>query len=128
MRSVSKVFVFGLLTLIGASGCIPSKHHQGANLAKLDEVKIEKGRTTEKELIGWFGQPGSTTTNGDGSRVLSWMEVKGESQANVGLALLSIPGARTLHTKSTSRTLTATVKGGVVTDYTVSDSSQQQSF
>jgi hypothetical protein len=128
MRAISRATVFGLLALAGTGGCIPTKHHQGANLGQLDKVKIVKGETTEKQLTDWFGPPSSTMSKGDGSRTLSWMEVKGEGSTNVGLALLSIPGARTVQAKTTTRSLTVTVKDGIVTDYMVSDTAQQQSF
>jgi hypothetical protein len=47
------------------------------NDAAISEVKV--GQTTESELVTKFGQPNYTTTNSDGSKVLTWTYVTGSN-------------------------------------------------
>lgn len=52
------------------TGCIPMSRHNGSDLSKLDEFKIEKNKTTEKELVDRFGPAETSTTRGDGDKIL----------------------------------------------------------
>jgi hypothetical protein len=103
--------------------------HSGADLSKLDEFKIVKNQTTEKELVEHFGAPGNSVTRGDGIRVPVWNDGRSNGHFNVaeglpivGMAFMGKGGGETT---VTNRSLTATVRDGVVTDYTVSDGNQK---
>jgi hypothetical protein len=113
-----RLFVtMGFLLMVG---CIPMSTHNGANLAKVDEFKIEKGKTTEREVFEEFGEPGSRVTQGDGSRVLTWTDAR--SKSNMPL-LPIVP--YTNQTTTTSRSLSVTIRDGVVIDYMITGGTQK---
>lgn len=105
--------------LLHASGCFPVSAHRGSDLSKLDEFKIEKNKTTERELVDRFGLPGHSTQQGDGSRILTWTDAS--SEGNVS----AVPFTPRQPMNVKSRSLTVTVRDSVVVDFRVSDSSQQ---
>jgi hypothetical protein len=111
-------------------GCMPVSNHQGADLTTLASFKIEKNRTTEKELVDHFGQPLNTTTESDGSRILSWNEVRSEGHTNMtkfipGIGLFTGP---LTEQNVTHRSLVATVRDGLVVDYRVNDGSSKVAY
>jgi hypothetical protein len=113
-----------------AIGCMPVASHQGADLSKVDEFHIEKNKTTEKELVDRFGLPGNTLTRGDGTKTLSWNDSRGQGTVN-GTKFIPVVGLFTgnlMDQKITQRSLTATVRDGVVVDYTTSDGNSRMAF
>ena len=122
-----------ILTVIGGllvAGCFPSQTHSGADLSKLDDFKIEKNKTTEKELVDHFGAPGNTTMRGDGSKMLSWNDARSDANYN-GAAFIPIVGAFTgpmVDQKINHRSLSATVRDGVVIDFTETNGNQQLQY
>ena len=119
---------FGILVRIGlfvglwaiamnSGGCFSTSSHSGTDLSKLDDFKIVKGTTTESQLIAEFGQPASTTSQSDGTTTAMWIDGSSQGQFNYFV------GGQNLSVKN--RSLTATIRDGVVADYTVSDSQQQ---
>lgn len=108
---------------------MPVSSHYGSDLSKLDEVKIEKNATTEKELVDRFGPPQNTTSRGDGTKMLSWNDSRGEGNVNMTKAVpvVGLFTGNTVNQKITHRSLTATVRDGVVVDYTVSNSNSDMS-
>ena len=119
-----------ILLSLSFTGCIPMSMHRGSDLAKLDEFTIEKNKTTERELIERFGKPQSTMTNADGSRVLTWTEMRGEGQMNLAASLVPFAwtAAKTAEQKTQSRSLMVTVRDGVVADYRIADHQGQAAF
>jgi len=118
------------LSIIFIAGCFPSQTHSGADLSKLQDFKIEKNKTTEKELVDHFGAPGNTTMRGDGLKMLSWNDARSDANYN-GAAFIPIVGVFTgsaVHQKVTHRSLSATVRDGVVIDFTQSDGNQQLQY
>jgi hypothetical protein len=116
-RRIHFTFVVSALALSYATGCIPMSIQRGADLSKLDEFKIEKNRTTEKELVDHFGAPGNTMTASDGSKVLTWSDARSQSTINI---FFPQPSG-----KVTRRSLTATVRDNLVVDYQISDGKQE---
>jgi hypothetical protein len=121
---VNKLFAFVLCVAI--AGCIPMSHHSGSDLSKLPEFRIEKGTTTEAELMKTFGEPQTTMTNGDGTRTLMWSDNRANGHINVGSAF--VPGVKTADQKTQSRSLTVTTRKAVVVDYRVTDHQGDASF
>jgi hypothetical protein len=119
-----------LAVMLIATGCVPTSTHGGADLSHLDAFKIEKNKTTEKELIDHFGPPGNTTTRGDGTQMLSWNDDRQSSDINMSKAI-PIVGLFTgpaVDQKIAHRSLTATVRDGVVIDYTATDGNEHKTF
>jgi len=104
---------------MNSGGCFSTTSHNGTDLSKLDDFKIVKGTTTESQLVAEFGQPASTTSQSDGTTMMTWID--GTSQGQFSNYLFG----STQHISVKSRSLTATIRDGVVADYTVSDSQQQ---
>lgn len=115
--------------LILLNGCMPVSSHYGSDLSKLDETKIEKNATTEKELVDRFGPPQNTTSRGDGTKMLSWNDARGQGSVNMTKAVpvVGLFTGNTVSQRITHRSLTATVRDGLVVDYTVSDSNSDTS-
>ena len=114
----------GISMIVGlspiAGGCMPTSSHSGQDLSNLDEFKIEKGKTTEKELVNRFGPPAGTVTRGDGTKILNWSDTGGQGHINMMGAFLPFVPTKTVDVDSTSKPLSATVRDGVVIDYTIS--------
>jgi hypothetical protein len=119
---------FGIVVRIGlfvslsamamnSGGCFSTSSHSGTDLSRLDDFKIVKGTTTESQFITEFGQPVSTTAQSDGTTTVMWIDGTGQGQWNY------LIGSQNLSVKN--RSLTATIRDGIVADYTVSDSQQQ---
>lgn len=121
-----------VLLLIGPmiAGCFPVSTHRGADLSKAEEFHIEKNKTTEKELVDRFGPPGNTVTRGDGTKMLSWTDSRGQGTVNTTkfLPIVGLFTGNTVDQKTTHRSLTATVRDGVVVDYTTTDGSNRMAF
>lgn len=116
--------------LLLAIGCFPSSSHVGADLSKADEFTIEKGKTTEQQLIDRFGPPGNTTTRGDGERILTWNDARQNSTIN-GTKFIPVVGLFTgpaVDQKVTHRSLTVTVRDGIVIDYTSTSGNQKTAY
>ena len=105
-----------LLVAIGSGGCFTATHHTGTDLSTLDTFKIEKGTTTEQDLEKQFGPPTTKVTRGDGATMETWSDSTGEAH----MTPLAVFGV-TPDTTAKGRTLTATIRDGVVVDYTTSD-------
>jgi hypothetical protein len=132
-RYCAAVQFAGLFVLFGitcTSLSCQSDTHYGADLSKLDPSKIEKNKTTEQELVEEFGQPSATTTQGDGSQIMTWSDSRGDSHINPadGLPFVGLVTGPTSNTKVTSKSLSATIRGGVVVDYTVTQGGQTYSY
>jgi len=111
-------------------GCSTNSTHQGSDLSKLDDFKIEKNKTTEKELVDHFGAPGNTTMRGDGSKMLSWNDARSDANYN-GAAFIPIVGVfagSAVHQKINHRSLSATVRDGVVIDFTETNGNRQLQY
>jgi hypothetical protein len=62
--------IIAVLTCALLVGCVTSFGN------KFDVTKVEllkPGETTEKEIVGWFGQPMSTTIMASGNRKHGWL-------------------------------------------------------
>ena len=68
-------------------------------------------------MVQMFGPPQRRMTDSDGSTQLIW---EYNEVSNSATNFIPIYGAINNHTNSSSKTLIATLKGGVVTDYTIS--------
>ena len=93
------------------AGCSRSRH-EGAELDRLADAPIVRNRTTERELRDLLGEPDSSTRQGDGNKVLVWRDVRTRpGQAGVPTMTAST------RTQVDTRTLTVTVRDGVVVDH-----------
>ena len=133
---MARIFCFGvlpalvILVFLSAPGCVPRSYHQGSDLSKLDEFHLEKNRTTEKELIEYFGPSENTFTKGDGDKVLTWTDMRSEGTVN-GATAIPIVGhfmGNSVDQKVTRRSLNATVRDGIMVDYTVADGNTRMAF
>jgi hypothetical protein len=119
-----------IAALLVVAGCSTNKTHSGADLSSLDEFKIVKNQTTQKELVEHFGEPGNTTTRGDGTRILTWTDARGDAKVN-GTKFIPVVGLFTgpmVDQKITRRSLSATVREGIVVDFTESDGNNQLQY
>jgi hypothetical protein len=117
-RILVRLAVWFVLACVGlnAGGCFTASHHSGTDLSTLDSFKIEKGTTTEQDLEKQFGPPTTKVTRGDGATMETWSDSTGEAH----MTPLAIFGV-TPDSTAKGRTLTATIRDGVVVDYTTSD-------
>lgn len=126
-RRLSALWVITALAIIG---CSTNTTHQGSDLSKLDEFKIEKNVTTEKELVDHFGSPGNVTARGDGSQILVWNDTRSDAKTN-GTKFIPVVGLFTgpmVDQKINHRSLSATVRDGVVIDFTETNGNQQLQY
>jgi hypothetical protein len=129
--SIGHLLVGALIIIAGTGGCSDNVQ-SGSDVQKLESFKIEKNKTTEQELVANFGPPASTMTNSDGSKVLTWSGVEGQGHGagSWGTAMLNIvPGGiffahENMQTNSSS--ISVTIRDGVVVDYNVIESNQNQ--
>ena len=113
------VIVVGTLVFaLTSGGCFSS--HYGSDLSKLDDYKIEKNVTTEKDLVDQFGEPNNTTMRSDGSKVLMWGDARGSASFNPATAVPVVGMFAHDEGHGTHKSLTAIVRDGVVVDYTIS--------
>ena len=103
------------------AGCWSETSHQGTDLTKLDGSPIVRDTTTETELVHKLGKPESSVNHADGSRTMVWTESTMKIPGGAGQPFGVGP-----HMTKTERTLTATVKDGVVVDYAMTDTAPQQ--
>lgn len=122
MRSTKLLPCAVALVLVTVGGCIPISAHSGSDLTKLDLFKIEKNKTTEEELLQHLGQPLNTTMLADGSKQMMWMDANAQGHLNVVSALVPWAwAADQQHDTTTNRSLTATIRDGLVVDYIISN-------
>ncbi len=68
--------IAALVVALGfAAGC----YSFGTDYNETAASEIKVGQTTESELVSKLGQPNYTTTNSDGSKVLTWSYVTGNN-------------------------------------------------
>ena len=108
-RPASLVLVAAVFGLPFA-GCASS----GRNYDATQVSSIKKGQTTEADLIQTFGEPQERATDAEGNQRLIWSYT--HVHAN-GASYIPIYGAFAGGSEGTTKTLTVTVKDGVVTDY-----------
>jgi PBP1b-binding outer membrane lipoprotein LpoB len=115
-----------LIGCLIAAGCNDT-YHSGVDVRKIENVKIEKNKTTEQDLIASLGPPANTMIRGDGSKMLMWSGVDAQSHDATGLILVPFVGGLLAHDDVNAHTssITATVVNGIVVDYTISDSNQK---
>lgn len=106
--------LLGGLIAVCLSGCMSAS--QNFNENKVSE--IQKGVTTEGDLVRIFGEPSQRSRNGDGSSVLQWMYM--ESRVR-GESFIPYAGAFLGGTDSANKTLVVSLgPNGRVTDFSVS--------
>jgi outer membrane protein assembly factor BamE (lipoprotein component of BamABCDE complex) len=104
------VAVFGALLLFGCAST-------GNNFDESKLSQIQKGETTEAQLIEFFGQPENRTVTSEGTTILTWTyteaTVKGES-------FIPYAGPFVGGTRSKAKTLRVTLADNKVTSFTYS--------
>jgi cytoskeletal protein RodZ len=107
------------LVLLCLSLALAACASSGTNFDETKSSSIEKGVTTENELVQTFGPPTSSTVSADGTKTLVWAYA--HSQAN-GESFIPFAGSWVggVHTKS--KALSVTLRHNRVTDYAVSHS------
>jgi hypothetical protein len=119
-----------MVTVAVPLGGCQQTYKNGSDIQALQDFKIEKGKTTEQELISRLGEPASTMDRGDGTIVLTWSGAQGTTNGTgpLGSAFLSmVPGGILLahdDMKMQSQSLQVTVKDGIVIDYTILSANQ----
>src|SRR6266567_2168249 len=89
----------------------------GNNFDETRVSRIEKGVTTESDLIRMFGPPNNRTVNGNGTRVLEWTYVASQVKAE---SFIPYAGSFMGGTDSAHKNMRVTLNAsGRVTDYTV---------
>lgn len=108
------------------AGCMPFSSRSGTDLNKFEQFTVEKNVTTEKELIEHFGEPATTSMQGDGSKLVVWHGGQVKSHVNFAEAIVPLVGfADKDRTAAKTQSLTATIRNGVVVDYSLTNSSQR---
>jgi hypothetical protein len=106
---------------LDTGGCTSS--HSGSDLSKLDTFTITKNVTTEQQLVSEFGTPASIVTQSDGTTLETWADGRTSQSDPIGSALIpNFSGNQGISVKM--RSLAATIRDGVVVDYTISNGSQ----
>jgi hypothetical protein len=121
------VLVLGSNFMIATPGCASS----GTDVQTLQSVQIQKGVTTEQDLIKQLGQPQMTTTEADGTTILQWTGVQTNTDTGAAVGDALIPGygffGNGTHTQSS--TLSATINtAGIVTDYTITNTNNSRAL
>jgi hypothetical protein len=119
-------FLVGMLMIgIVPLGCTQSIN-SGTDTQKLESLKIEKNKTTEQELVASLGPPQSSTDRGDGTTILTWSGVSGQSHDATAMIFVPVVGGFFAHANvnATTRSLSVTVRNGIVVDYTEVTSNQ----
>jgi len=115
------VLALGLGFMLADIGCAS----EGTNVQTLQGVKIEKGVTTEQELVAQLGPPQTTTTHADGTAELQWNGVKTTTNAADAVSDMILPGIGYFEPNSMqtqSSILIATINpAGIVTDYSLTN-------
>jgi hypothetical protein len=105
--------IMGMAIAVAVIGCASA----GNNFNESRTTSIQKGVTTEKDLVDMFGAPNSQTRNSDGMTILEWTYA--ESQVN-GKSFIPYAGAFLGGSSSANKSLKVTLNSsGVVTDYTM---------
>jgi hypothetical protein len=99
---------------IAVTGCASVGNNFDENRA----ANIEKGVTTESDLIRMFGEPNNRTVNGNGTKVLDWTYVQSEVK---GESFIPYAGSFLGGTNSAQKSMHVVLNAaGRVADYTVS--------
>ena len=100
------------VALVGAAvaGCASS----GKDFDSTKVTSIQKGKTTESDLVQMFGEPQQRMTDADGSQHLTWRF--SEAKAN-GASFIPVYGMFAGGSSGTDKSLMVTVANGVVTDF-----------
>jgi len=100
--------------VVALAGCASVGNNFDENRAS----NIEKGVTTESELIRMFGPPNNRTVNGNGTKVLEWTYVQSEVK---GESFIPYAGSFLGGTNSAQKSMRVVLNAqGRVSDYTVS--------
>ena len=125
MYKHTTILIIVLVSLFLAS-CASSI--QGTKVDSAQVNQIQKGKTTEAEVIKMFGKPFQVTTTGSQKNLLyTYMETSG----SVGFKgiLLSILTLGTysppVNATTESNSLNVTIENGIVRDFTYSEGSQK---
>jgi len=111
MKYFINVFVLIVVFLL-LNSCIPHYQHHGREFDPSLVSKIEKGRTTEAEILSMFGNPIRTQFNSDGTKLIFYAFTKTEGVINL------IPFVPTLYEKSKGNSLWISIdKNNIVTNY-----------
>ena len=118
-------FIASAIVLLAVGSCSRTIK-QGADVNALAGVKIEKSKTTKAELVKQLGAANSVMIHGDGTEILSWSGAVGEEHDSAFMMLMPF-AASAAHMKEDvhSVTLQATVKDGIVIDFTLLDGNQR---
>ena len=125
MYKHTTIIIIALVSVFLAS-CASSIHGTKVDSAQVNQ--IQKGKTTEAEVIKMFGKPFQVTTTGSQKNLLyTYMETSG----SVGFKgiLLSILTLGTysppVNATTESNSLNVTIENGLVRDFTYSEGSQK---
>ncbi len=118
IRSVSLLLAAALLLPLLSGGCASA----GRNFDDSQVSKIQKGVTTEQDLITMFGQPEQRSMNSEGQTVLTWMYTHGHVN---GKSFIPFAGAFMGGTNSESKSLTVTLKDDKVVTYAVNNGNME---
>ena len=105
-----------LFFVLAAAGCYTSS--SGPKMAPEDLATIQKGKTTEADLVRMFGEPQSRFVDAQGIRHLSWGSVRATVPLFIGMG----SAGQSTRVKTLAVTLGP---DGTVTDYTMGESSPQ---
>jgi hypothetical protein len=103
-----------LLVPFTVGGCASA----GRDFDDTQVSSIQKGVTTEQDLITMFGQPENRSMNSDGQTVLTWMYTHGHVN---GKSFIPFAGAFMGGTNSASKSLTVTLKDDKVVTYAINN-------
>lgn len=95
-------------------GCMRSSMKYGNQIDETKVQKIEKGKTTGEEILGWFGSPTNKSTGSDGTTTFTFLGSEYKSKANI-LGAYGLGDASS--TTTSTKTLTVTLRNNVVEDY-----------
>lgn len=98
---------------LGVAGCASV----GQNFDDSKVSQIQKGATTEADLVRIFGQPSQRSVNSEGQSILTWMYVESEVR---GETFIPYAGAFVGGNRSRNKTLTVTLADGKVANYNYS--------
>lgn len=106
------------ISLTSLGGCTTTKLDHGADAKAIQEVKIEKGVTTLKELTDKFGEPDSIVDRGDGTRMLAWSGVRGTAHSNMVGMLVPFAPINMKYNGQTASLQVTVNQSDIVIDYT----------
>ena len=119
MEILLGICVIAPLLLNGCTGTT-----SGTRITTEQTHQIEKGKTTEREILSMFGKPTSVMTN-NGKEELGYTYVHTGGSVGLGAVLLNVVtlGLYTpVKIKTETTTLTVSVENGIVQNYGYSES------